>query len=110
MEGAGKLVTLGTLLDQIRSLKRFPDQQILISAITGPTDPYTVYWVSNPQVDPDPRPHVGASCTSPDGSTATPAVRINQMAAAFGPNGLILPVCGTDWAPSFQRLGDLLNR
>ena len=42
--------------------------------------PYTVRWVDRPGDNLGPRPHIAASCTGADASSAAPAVRISQLA------------------------------
>jgi hypothetical protein len=105
-ESAGMLTPVGTLAAQLRSLKRFPDQQILFAAIAGPSAPYAVDWRPPPITDTGPWPNVAHSCQSDDGSTADPAVRINQLANSFGANGQVLTVCQTSYAPALQTLAD----
>lgn len=106
-EEAGMLIPVATLVAQIRSLKRFPDQQIAVAAIAGPSEPYAVHWlVRNGETSP--RAHVEPSCTASDGSTAAPSVRISDWLNAFGANALLFPACATDFAASFQRFGEIL--
>ena len=108
-EDTGMLIPVANVASQIRSLKRYPDDQIVIAAITGPNIPYTVHWVVRPG-ETAPRTHISASCTSADGSFADPAVRVAQFAQAFGANGLLLSACADNYAPGLQRLAELLNR
>jgi len=49
------------------------------------------------------------SCTAPDTSYADPAVRIGAWVQTFGANGLLLPICADSYAPSLERIGQLLN-
>jgi hypothetical protein len=103
-EGAGMLTPLATLRAQIRSLKLFPDQQILVAAIAAPSAPYTVEW-RNPSVsDTGPWPVIDVSCTAPDGSLGTPAVRINEFARGFGANGQTSSLCVDNFAPILSNL------
>ena len=98
-EGAGMLTPLATLRAQIRSLKPFPDQQILVAAIAGPGAPYTIEWRNPSAGDTGPWPVIDHSCTAPDGSFATPAVRINEFASSFGANGQASNICVDSFAP-----------
>ena len=41
-EGAGMLTPVADVASALRSVKPFPDQQIVVTAITGPPTPYTV--------------------------------------------------------------------
>ena len=108
-EDQGMLIPVRTVAAQIRSLKRFPDEQIVVGAITGPTTPYTVRWVDRPGDNLGPRPHIAASCTSADTSSAAPAVRIQQLARAFGPNGMVLPAAPTITDRRSTKIAELMN-
>ena len=103
-EGQGMLIPVETIASQLASLKRSPLQQILIAAITGPATPYTVRWVDRPGDNLGPRPHVTASCTAADGSSAAPAVRINQLGQYFFGATLVIPACADDYAPALDAL------
>jgi hypothetical protein len=108
-EGAGMLTPIGTLAAQLRSLKRYPDQQILFAAITGPSSPYTVHWKNPSTADPGgPWPEISHACTALDQSVGDPAIRINQLARSFGANGQVLSVCETSYAPSLQTLAEMI--
>ena len=43
-EGNGLLTPVASFVAQLRSLKPFPDQQIVVAAIAGPPVPYGVKW------------------------------------------------------------------
>ena len=49
------------------------------------------------------------SCTASDGSFADPAVRVGAWVQTFGANGLLVPICPDSYAPSFDRIAQLLN-
>jgi hypothetical protein len=109
-EGAGMLTPVATLVSQLRSVKPFPDQQIIVAAIAGPPTPYTVEWRDHAgATDTGPWPDVQHSCIASDGSFADPAVRIAQWVQAFGANGLLLPVCSDNFGPSLDLMASLLN-
>jgi hypothetical protein len=107
-EDAGMLTPVWKIVEQLRSLKRFPDQQIAVATIAGPPTPYTVKWERPSSPDTGPWPYMAHSCTASDASWADPAVRLTQWAAAFGNNGISTSVCNTDYAPTFQRLAEIL--
>jgi hypothetical protein len=109
-EGAGMLTPIASLAAQFRSLKAFPDEQIVIAAIAGPAQPYTIKWRNPPMTDTGPWPVIAHACTSPDASFADPAVRIGQLAQAFGANGISLSACADNFTPGFDRIGQLLNQ
>jgi hypothetical protein len=104
------LTPVATLVAQLRSLKRYPDQQILVGVITGPTTPYTVYWRTPNVTDSGPWPQVTHTCTALDGSDGDPAVRLTQWAQSFGPNGQVLNVCDTSFAPLLESLAGKINQ
>jgi hypothetical protein len=104
-EREGLLTPIADLVEQIRSVKPFPDQQIMVAAITGPKDPYLVQWSPGAA---GLLPQVKASCTGADGSSGAPAVRISEFVRAFGAGGLMLPICSDTYAPSLQRITERL--
>jgi hypothetical protein len=108
-EDAGMLIPVANVVAQLRSLKRFPDEQVVVAAIAGPDAPYTVKWRSPPTADTGPWPEIAHSCVATDASVADPAVRIAQFVRTFGANGLLLSACSDNYAPSLQRLAEHLN-
>jgi hypothetical protein len=109
-EGSGMLTPVATIVSQLRALKPFPDQQIVVTAIAGPTTPYQVTWRPPITNDTGPWPGIEHSCTASDGSVADPAVRLAQWVSAFGPNGLFLSACEDNFGPSLDRMAMLLNQ
>jgi len=104
----GALIPIPEITRRIRSLKVFPDQQIVVSAIVGPASPYTVEWFGPPFNDTGPWPMIAHSCKASDGSVADPAVRIADWVQRFGDNGILLPICSDNYAPSLDRIAGLL--
>ena len=109
-EGSGMLTPVATFVSQLRALKAFPDDQILIGLIAAAPTPYTVTWKNPSTTDTGPWPVIAHSCIATDGSFGDPAVRLTALATAFGPNGFVTSVCDTNYAPIFTRLADLLAR
>jgi hypothetical protein len=107
-EGAGLLTPLELLRAQIRSVKPFPDQQILVTAIAGPSAPYRIQWKAAPISDTGPWPTMAHSCVASDMSYADPAVRLNQFAGSFGAAGQTLSACLDSFAPAFSALATQL--
>jgi len=109
-ESAGMLIPVGDVVAALRTVKPFPDQQIVVAAIAGPPAPYTVHWHA-PYVGTDtgPWPHMTHSCNGTDGSFADPSVRIAQWAGSYSDNGIFLSICDTNWAPSLDRIAALLS-
>jgi hypothetical protein len=106
-EHDGMLIPVATIKDQLRTLKPYPDQQILVGAITGPASPYFVHWTFMRVGGL--MPSVSPACISGDGSSAAPAVRITQWVGSFGDNGVLMSACGDNFAPAFDRVAQLLD-
>ena len=94
--------------DQLRTLKPYPDEQILVGAITGPASPYFVHWTTTVRGS-GPMPSVSPACIASDASSAAPAVRITQWVDSFGENGVLMSACGDNFGPAFDRVAHLLN-
>jgi hypothetical protein len=106
-EHDGMLIPVVTIKDQLRTLKPYPDQQIVAGAITGPASPYFVHWSSTRAGAP--MPAVSPACIASDSSSAAPAVRIIQWVGSFGDNGVSMSACGDNFGPAFDRVAHLLN-
>jgi MYXO-CTERM domain-containing protein len=114
----GLLTPVAEVAARIRALKAAPASEVLVAAITGPVTPYTIEWQAPSTTDTScgmascPWPLISRSCTATDGSFADPAVRVTQLAAAFGANGFVSSICDADFAPALQqiatRIGTLL--
>ena len=110
-EGAGMLTPLATLRAQLRSLKPFPDQQILVAAIAAPSAPYTVEWRSPYGNDTGPWPVIDHSCMGSDGNFRRPGRAPQRVRGpASAPMARHTNICVDNFAPilsSFaaQRLG-----
>ena len=117
-EAEGYLLSVVDTANRIKGLKNDPGQ-VLVAAITGPATPYTVTWkapstadtscMNNPTMAQCPWPVIGHSCTASDGSFADPSVRIVEFVNQFGANGLVLPICETNFGPSLDRIASLIN-
>jgi hypothetical protein len=103
-EGFGSLTPVETFIAQLRSLKRFPDQQIIVATISGAPMPYTIHWRSPATADSGPWPEISHSCTAADGSVADPAIRLAQWAKSFGDNAEHVSACDSSYAPSLNLL------
>jgi len=106
-EHDGMLIPVVTIKDQLRTLKPYPDQQLLVGAITGPASPYFVHWASVRGTGL--MPAVSPACIASDGSSAAPAVRIAQWVESFGENGVVMSACGDNFGPAFDRVAHLLD-
>jgi len=110
----GYLLSVKYVADQIKSLKSDPSQ-VLVAAITGPATPYTVHWKTPSTADTScgamscPWPEINHSCTATDSSFADPGVRVSQFVQEFGANGLVLSICDNSFAPSLDKIAQLIN-
>ena len=113
--GQGELIPVDQLVQQLRSLKRDPDNQIVVAAIVAPPAPYGVAWrpagMANPQNPGEPWPRILHACgpagdedvnpaaaqLTTDGTLGDPAVRLTQFANAF-PNHALASVCDPSYA------------
>ena len=109
-EGAGMLTPVATFVSQLRALKAFPDDQILVGLIAAPATPYTVTWKNPSIADTGPWPVIQHSCTASDGSFGDPAVRLTALANTFGANGTAASVCQTSYANVFTTLATRLGQ
>jgi hypothetical protein len=106
-EHEGMLIPVVTIKDQLRTLKPYPDQQLLVGAITGPASPYFIHWTA--VRGSGLMPSVSPACIAGDASSAAPAVRITQWVDSFGENGVLMSACGDNFGPAFDRVAHLLN-
>jgi hypothetical protein len=103
----GRLTKLSDEIRFLKSLKNDPNR-ILVSAVTGPAEPYDVEMISlfgTP--DPIPAANIHHSCTVVStGEYADPAVRIKQWVDAFKQNGLFQSICSDSFAPALQLIAN----
>ena len=109
-EGSGMLTPVAAFVSQLRALKAFPDDQILLGVIAAAPTPYTVTWKSPSTSDTGPWPVIAHSCSTSDGRFGDPAVRLAALATSFGTNGILTSVCDTSYAPIFNTLGAAVGR
>jgi hypothetical protein len=108
------LLSVADTANRIKALKSDPSQVAVVS-IQGPAIPYTVTWKQPSTSDTScgaascPWPVIAHTCTAADGSFADPGVRTGELVQAFGANGLVLPICSADLAPSLDRAAMLIN-
>jgi hypothetical protein len=99
---------------RLKSLKADPAQVAIIS-IQAPSSPYTVTWKAPGTPDSScgaascPWPQIAHACTASDGSFGDPGVRTAELVEQFGDNGLVLPICGDDFASSMDLAATLLK-
>jgi hypothetical protein len=120
--GSSALTPVSTFVQHIRSLKADPDNQILVGAITGPTDPYGVVWMpATGSASGESWPQVIHSCGAQggddvnpmstmhptDGSFGDPAVRIAQFVTAF-PNSVLASICDASYRAALQAMANKL--
>jgi hypothetical protein len=119
--GTGLLTPVSQFVDDIKSLKVDPDNQIVVSAIVAPSSPYTVAWVApldGQNLQPGELwPEVEHSCGAAggddvnpeatqlpnDGSSGDPAVRISQFVNSFS-NSALRSVCDASYASAMAAI------
>jgi hypothetical protein len=110
----GYLLSVKDTADKIRALKADPSRISVVSISGGPT-PYVVHWKNPATADTScgaascPWPEITHSCMASDGSFGDPGVREAQLVHEFGSNGLLLSVCDASYAPSLDRVAQMLN-
>lgn len=124
--GTSALIPVSTFVQQIKSLKPDPDNQIVVEAIVPPASPYTVEWVppasSSTANAGQLWPSLMASCgaagsdiVSPmatqfttDGTAGSPAVRITQFVQAF-PNNVVASICDASYLSALTAIASKLG-
>jgi hypothetical protein len=118
---SGLLTPVAQFVSDVKSLKPDPDNQIVVSAIIGPTTPYSVAWFpeqNGQNTQPGELwPEVEHSCgaagsddvnpaaaqLTTDGSMADPGVRLAQFVNSFS-NSALASVCDPSYTPSMQAI------
>ncbi len=129
--GSSALTPVSQFINDIKSLKPDPDNQIIVAAIAGPAAPYTVAWVpasgGQNTTSGELWPEVMHSCggagsydvnpaatqNPTDGSFADPGVRITQFVNAF-PNNVLGSICDVSYASTMTavatKIGQLIAK
>jgi hypothetical protein len=98
---SGGLTPVSKFVADIKALKPDPDNQIGVSAITGPATPYAVQWVASAASDGAAWPRVAPSCGTEDadggGAFGEPSVRIAQLVNSFQ-NSVLYSICDANYA------------
>jgi hypothetical protein len=109
-EDSPHLKSVGSLVAAIRSLKAFPDEQIVVASIVGvpKSDPYApipyeVSWSPAPVADTGPWPTAVPGCAA-GVLFGDPPVRLAEFTRHFGANGLLHSICDDDYGPSFGAI------
>jgi hypothetical protein len=124
--GSSALTPVTQFVNDIKSLKTDPDNQILVAAIAAPATPYTVAWVPAqgaasgtpagelwPQVEHSCGPAGGddvnpeSTQLATDESFGDPGVRIAQFVSSF-PNGVLASICDASYATSMTAIATKL--
>lgn len=108
-DGGGRLIAVQTLVQQIKSLKRDPSKQIVVSAITGmaAAGASPAYGFEMMEMFGREALDVSPVCSA-SGGTAAPALRLQEFVQAFGPNGTLDSICSDDFSGALSRIGKLL--
>jgi hypothetical protein len=111
-EASPVLTSVGSIVNGIKALKSDPARQILVGAIVGPAEEYTVTWRTAPTMDTGPWPQINHSCGSPGSPTgfADPAVRLQQFVQQFGPNGVFDTFCQANYGQTLHAMATRLGQ
>ena len=99
----------------IKSLKPSERQNdILVAAITGPSGPYRVLSINNPNTN-EQNPQIDHSCileTADPGKpeNADPAIRINQWVKEFGDNGQFFSICALSLQGAMMSIAEKIHQ
>jgi hypothetical protein len=105
---AGRLIAVDELVASIRALKKDPDHQIIVSAITGkPDDDGSALYRYGPA------PPVGELdylpiCQGANGKATAP-LRTRRFVEAFAANGSLHSICADDFRPAMSAIGSKLR-
>ena len=107
----GKLIKVQEFIKFLYALKSAPED-IYVAMIAGPTAPYVIkpgtFMLGNG--GDETQPQVVHSCTS--GATGTeyadPAIRLNQLAAAFAPNSTFTSICADDFSTTMTTIAETM--
>lgn len=103
----GQLTHLTDEAAFLRSLKT-NSNQLMMAAIAGPTTPYGIEMVQdNPSAEA--HPVMKHSCQWNGAEYADPPVRIKQLVDGFGPNGMMLPICGDSLQPQLTTIAQAIG-
>jgi hypothetical protein len=104
---SGELTAVSKFVADIKALKPDPDNQIFVSAIVGPAQPYAVQWATGAAAGGPVGPTVVPSCgtENADGSGAfgEPSVRLMEFVQAFQ-NSVLGSICDASYGPVFAEL------
>jgi hypothetical protein len=105
----GLLTKVGDEIAFLKSLKSDPNQ-ILVAAITGPAEPYSIEMIMQ-GADVEQHPNMVHSCPTNNVGLeyGDPSVRIQQWVQAFGGNGLLQPICAPSFAPALTTIATKLS-
>jgi hypothetical protein len=108
-ETEGYLETVSSFAAFLRGLKPDP-AQVFVAAVAGPATPYQVRVTPAPFADQADWPEIGPSCTTADGGSADPAVRLNQLTESLGPYGRFEAICGDSMYTPLRRIAAALTK
>ncbi len=110
-DGGGRLISVQKLVAQIKSLKRDPSKQIVISAITGmpAAGASPAYGFEMTKQFGQDFLDVSPVCSA-SGGTAAPSLRLQEFVRAFGTNGTLDSICSDDFSGALSRIAEALKR
>lgn len=107
----GKLLRVADVAAALKALKPGGANDVLLSVIAGPPNPYNVR-LTMPVLADDPSqwPSIEHSCTSVTEAFADPGIRVKELADAFGENGVFHSICGNTLELASQRIAEEIGK
>jgi len=97
------LTDVSEFVEFVRSKKPFPDTQIFVAAIAGPTSPVEV-------IDNDGAASLKFSCDNTGLGEAVPPIRLKAFLGSFPGHNSLATICGTDLAAALTQIGVDINK
>jgi hypothetical protein len=104
-----RLINLSTFVADIKGLKDFPDDQIVVSAIIGWNDsPTATYSIASHSTGTGTEVDLGPICTRSASWTAAPGIRLNAFARSFRRH-TVHSICAATLDPAMTEIGHALT-
>jgi hypothetical protein len=92
------LTNVNEFVEFVRSKKPFPDSQIFVAAIAGPTSPVEVLQDEGESI-------LGFSCEGTGLGEAVPPIRLKSFLDSFPGRNTLASICGDDLAAALAQIG-----
>jgi hypothetical protein len=107
----GHLLRVADIAAALKLLKPGTPEKVVVSVIAAPPSPYKTE-LTPPALADDPSlwPSIAHSCSAGDGSWGDPAVRLSDLAEAFGANGSFESLCVDSFEPALRRTAEIVKK